>query len=72
MSMCQRKCERCDVAMTVLVESKSDCLAFANLAELLLQDDVADVYYIFRAGGADILTHCSTKYRETDVDAYLF
>ena len=72
MSMCHRKCERCDVAMTVTVESAIDCTTFANITELFLQDDIADVYYIFRAGGADMLTHCTTKYRESGVDTYLF
>ena len=73
MAQCRRQCRNCQMTVTVLVESRSDCLAFSKVAELFMAEhDEEDISYVFRIGDLDVLTHCRTMDREQTVEDCLF
>lgn len=73
MALCRRQCAKCKMTVTVLVESRSDCIAFGKVAEVFMaENDGEDISYIFRIGAMDVLTHCSATNHVETVESCLF
>jgi hypothetical protein len=62
MTQCRRQCTKCEMTVTVLVESRSDCLSFSKALEAFMAEyEEDDVSYIFRIGQNDVLARCPTR-----------
>ena len=73
MAQCRRRCPSCRMTVTVLVESRRDCVAFGKVAEAFMaEQEEQDISFIFRVEGLDVLTRCNVGNRLDAVEECLF
>ena len=73
MTMCLRQCYHCKNTVTVLLQARSDCLAFAMVAEQMMEENcTSDIGVIVRVDGFDVSAQCAHRQQAEQIDDCLF